>query len=340
MSTTTRYVALTRRPHGTPAEDDFALREEDLPPLRDGEALVRNLYVSVDPYMRGRMRDVPSHLGPFELGEPITGSAVGRVERSRNGSLPDGATITSLSGWRDCFTTDGSDVERIDPTDAPLPAYLGVLGTPGFTAWYGLNQIGRPESGETVLVSAAAGAVGSLVVQLAKRAGCRAVGVVGSEAKARYITDELGADAALSYRDEGRLTEAVRGACPEGVDVYFDNTGGAILEAALANVNQFARAPVCGMISTYNVEGGAPGPSNLTQIIGKRVTMRGFLIRDHMERRADFLAEVGPLVRDGVVSHRETVVQGLDRAPDAFIGLFRGDNVGKMVVNLRPGGVG
>jgi NADPH-dependent curcumin reductase CurA len=317
-----------------PTDADFALREEALVPLRPGEALVRNLYISVDPYMRGRMRDVPSHMGPFSLNEPITGSSVGRVAVSLNDSLPAGAIVTSFSGWRDSFVTDASDVDVVEPDGVPLPAYLGVLGMPGFTGWYGLHEIGAPRAGDTVLVSAAAGAVGSVVVQLARRRGSRVVGVVGSDEKAEYITEELGADAALNHRSEADMTAAVRRACPDGVDVYFDNTGGVILEAALANANLGARMPVCGMISTYNAEGGAPGPSNLTQIIGSRITVRGFLIRDHGARRPDFLAEVAPMVRDGTLRRRETIVEGLERAPEAFIGLFSGQNIGKMVVSV------
>ena len=338
MSNVSRYIALVRRPDGVPTRDDFELREQETPPPREGEAVVRNLHVSVDPYMRGRMRDVPSHMGPFPFGEPIAGAAVGRVERSRNGSLPEGATVVSFSGWRERFITDGSDVEAFDAGDLPPPAFLGVLGTPGFTAWYGLSRIGLPKPGETVLVSAGAGAVGSLVVQLAKRAGCRVVAVVGSAEKARHVTDDLGADVALNRRDEADMTAAVRRSCAEGVDIYFENTGGATLEAALANVNEFARMPVCGMISTYNEPTGAPGPPNLTQVIVKRVTMRGFLVRDHMALRGEFLAEVAPMVRDGAIHRRETIVEGLERAPDAFIGLFRGRNIGKMVVSLRSDG--
>ena len=197
MSNVSRYVALVRRPLGVPAAHDFRLLEGEIGPVGQGEALVSNLYVSADPYMRGRMRDTPSHLGPFGLGEPITGSAIGRVEKSENVAVPVGATVVSFSGWRDLFITDGSDVEVVDTGDVPVPAYLGVLGTPGFTAWYGLNHIGRPVRGETVLVSAAAGAVGSLVVQLARRVGCRVVAVVGSTEKGRYVTDDLGADIAV-----------------------------------------------------------------------------------------------------------------------------------------------
>jgi|SaaInl4_135m_RNA_FD_contig_31_1176991_length_2324_multi_5_in_0_out_0_2 NADPH:quinone reductase len=334
MPTVSLYIALVRRPHGVPTADDFALREEALAPLRPGEALVQNLYISVDPYMRGRMRDVPSHMGPFPLNEVITGSTVGRVVESNNDSLPIDAVVTSFSGWRDTFVTDGSDVDVIESNGTPLPAHLGILGMPGFTGWYGLHEIGAPQAGETVLVSAAAGAVGSVVTQLARRRGCRVVGVVGSDQKARYITDDLGADAALNYRSEPDMTAAVRRACPDGVDVYFDNTGGVILEAALANANLAARMPICGMISTYNAEGGAPGPANLTQIIGSRVTVRGFLIRDHGDRRPEFLAEVAPLVRDGSLHRRETIVEGLEQAPEAFMGLFTGQNIGKMVVSV------
>ena len=334
MPNVSRYIALVRRPQGVPTAADFALCDEPLAPPRVGEALVANLYISVDPYMRGRMRDVPSHMGPFPLNAPITGSTVGRVIASENSSLPVGAAVTSFSGWRDTFVTDGSDVDVVEPDGTPLPAHLGVLGMPGFTGWYGLNEIGAPQAGETVLVSAAAGAVGSVVTQLARRRGCRVVGVVGSDEKASYITNELGADAALNHRRELDMTAAVRRECPDGVDVYFDNTGGAILEAALANANLSARMPVCGMISTYNAEGGAPGPSNLMQIIGKRITVRGFLIRDHGARRPEFLGEVAPLVRDGSLHRRETIVEGLERAPEAFIGLFSGQNIGKMVVSL------
>lgn len=324
----TRYIALKRAPSGMPALDDFQIVETELPDLKPGEALIENLYMSVDPYMRGMMR-----AGASDPPAPLSGGAVGRVVRSRLDGLPEGCVLLTSSGWREHFVTDSAGHERVYEPAAPLSAYLGALGMPGFTGWYGLNRIGRPKEGETLVVSAGAGAVGSLVGQLGKRAGCRVVGVVGSEEKRQHALKTLGYDAALNWR-KGGLGAALSEACPDGIDIYFENVGGALLEAVLDRVNFGARIPVCGMISQYNLKEPEPGPSNLFQLIGRRAEMKGFIISDHGQWKPQFLEEVAPLIADGSVHYSETISDGLESAPQAFIDLFLGRNIGKMAVKL------
>lgn len=320
-----RSLVLAARPVGVPKESDYRIEESALPELGEGQFLVRNVYMSVDPYMRGMMRGV-------EIGASPTGGAVGQVIESRNAEYAEGALVVHHQGWREHAVCDGAEV--IDPQVSPLSAYLGVVGMPGFTAWYGLTRIGQPQEGETVVVSAAAGAVGSLVGQIAKIKGCRVVGTAGSAAKCAHLTDDLGFDAAIDYRATDDLPAALRDACPDGIDVYYENVGGAMLEAVLGLVNLNARIPVCGMISVYNNEQPEPGPRNLFSLIGNRVLMQGFIISDHGELADEFRGEVTGWINDGRVSYRETVVEGLEAAPGAFIDLFSGRNLGKMVVRL------
>ena len=328
-----REIRLTARPVGLPQETDFELAETSLPELAEGEVLVRNLYMSVDPYMRGRMNDVQSYTPPFRLGEPLDGGAVGRVDRSRHPDFQAGDHVTSNLGWREQFVSDGRGLTRVDPAVAPVAAYLGILGGTGLTAYVGLLDIGRPKPGETVFVSAAAGAVGSVVGQIAKLKGCRVVGSAGSPAKIDFLLNELGFDAAINYRAE-ELVSALSRHCPNGIDVYFDNVGGDHLQAALALLNPFGRVPACGMISQYNNTEPAPGPNNLTNIVRNRLTLQGFIISDHLDRRAAFLAEMATWLHEGRIRNRETVVTGLEHAPRALIGLLQGENIGKMLVKL------
>jgi NADPH-dependent curcumin reductase CurA len=330
-----RQVLLAARPTGAPRPSDFRLVEVDLPEPRSGEILVRNIYMSVDPYMRGRMNEKQTYAQGWQVGQPADGRAVGEVMQSLHAGFPAGALVVSNLGWREHFVSGGEGVQVIDRSLAPPSAFLGVLGVPGFTGWYGLKEIGRPKAGETLVVSGAAGATGSLVVQAGKILGCRVVGTAGTDDKCAWLTKDLGADAAINYR-KGDLDQALRDACPRGVDVYFENVGGAILDAVLGLVNPFARIALCGMISQYNLETPAPGPRNLRNMVGNRVLMQGFIISDHMTRYPEFLAEVGGWLRAGRVKYQETVVEGLDRAVTAFLGLFSGDNTGKMVVRLGP----
>ena len=328
-----REIRLAARPVGLPQPQVFALTETAMPAPRDGEVLVRNLYMSVDPYMRGRMNDVKSYTPPFALGEPLEGGAVGRVEQSRHPQFTVGDCVSSNLGWREVFVSDGSNLGRLDAEAAPLTAYLGALGGTGLTAYVGLLDIGKPKPGETVFVSAAAGAVGSLVGQIAKLHGCRVVGSAGSPAKVAFLLNELGFDAAIDYHREN-LAEALAGHCPDGIDVYFDNVGGDHLQAALALMNPFGRIPACGMISQYNNTTPAPGPNNLTQIVRARLTVQGFIISDHLDRRPAFLKDMSAWLRAGTVKGHETIVSGIEQAPAALVGLLQGENIGKMLVKL------
>ena len=333
--TRSRQVLLASRPGAMPGPENFRIEEVDVPEPGAGEVLVRNVYMSVDPYMRGRMREGRSYAQPWEVGRPADGRAVGVVVRSSFPTLAPGDRVASMLGWREHFVAKGETLNRLDPS-VPLSAYLGVLGVPGFTGWYGLKEIGKPKAGETLVVSGAAGATGSLVVQMGKILGLRVVGTAGTEAKCAWLTKELGADVAINYRTAGDPYEALRKACPNGVDIYFENVGGPLLDAVLRLVNPYARIPLCGMISQYNLEVPEPGPRYLFSMIGNRVTMQGFIISDHMARYPEFLAEVGGWLKAGRIKYEETIVEGIDRAVTAFLGLFRGDNTGKMVVKLGP----
>jgi NADPH-dependent curcumin reductase CurA len=331
----TRQILLASRPAATPTAANFRIEEVELPEPGAGEALVRNVFMSVDPYMRGRMREGRSYAQPWEVGQPADGRAVGVVVKSSAPGLAPGDRVASMLGWREHFVTKADALNKLDAS-VPLSAYLGVLGVPGFTGWYGLKEIGKPKAGETLVVSGAAGATGSLVVQAGKILGCRVVGTAGTEAKCAWLTRELGADAAINYRTAGDLYEALRRACPNGIDIYFENVGGAMLDAVLRQINPQARIPLCGMISQYNLEVPEPGPRYLFSMIGNRALMQGFIISDHMRRYPEFLAEVGGWLKAGRLKYEETMVDGLDRAVGAFLGLFQGDNTGKMVVRLGP----
>jgi len=333
MSDTTSEIRLASRPEGAPTQQNFELAEVPVPEPGDGQALVRNAYLSVDPYMRGRMRDAKSYVPPFAVGQVMEGGAVGQVVASNTPDLAEGDWVNTQLGWREHALVEGGGVLKVDPDVAPVSTALGVLGMPGLTAWVGLTEFGRPKEGETLFVSGAAGAVGSTVGQLAKLRGLRVVGSVGSDEKAALVTGELGFDAALNYKTDD-LDEALREHCPDGIDIYFDNVGGDHLEAALNRMNVWGRIPLCGAISGYNEETPPPGPRNFLAVLPKRLTIRGFIILDHFDRYRDFQAEVGPLVGDGKIAYRETVVEGIENMPDAFLGLLEGRNTGKMLVKV------
>lgn len=330
-----RHVVLAARPVGLPKASDFKIEALPVPEPAPGQVLVRNLWMSVDPYMRGRMSDRKSYAPSFEVGQPMEGRAIGQVVKSNHARLKEGMVVSSMLGWREYFVSAGEGLNPVDPT-LPLSAYLGLLGIPGFTGWYGLKQIGQPKSGETLVVSGAAGATGSLVVQMGKILGCRVVGTAGTEDKCAYVTRELGADAAINYKRAEDLFDALRRACPQGIDIYFENVGGPLLDLVLRQVNPFARIPLCGMISQYNLDPPDPGPRHLFSMIGNRVRMQGFIISDHLSLYPEFLAEVGGWFKAGRIKREETIVEGIENAPRAFLGLFSGDNVGKMVVRLAP----
>ena len=326
----TREVHLAARPRGVPQLTDFRVVDVDLPDPADGEVLIENAFVSVDPYMRGRMNDTKSYVPPFQIGEPLTGGAVGQVISSRNDQWPEGTWVVHNLGWRELALSDGAGLLPFDPSLAPVSTALGVLGMPGLTAYVGLLDVGRPKEGETVFVSGAAGAVGSAVGQIAKLKGCRVIGSAGSAEKIAWLR-ELGFDEVFDYR-ETSAREALR----DGIDVYFDNVGGETLEAALSALRPRGRVVACGAISQYNATEPAPGPRNLAMVVGKRLRIEGFIVSDHFDRLPAFLAEAGPWVRDGSLRYRETIVEGIENAPAAFIGLLAGENVGKMLVRVRP----
>jgi NADPH-dependent curcumin reductase CurA len=333
MSTTSREIRLAARPHGEPQLSDFALAEVELPDPGPGEILVRNTYMSVDPYMRGRMNDVPSYVPPFRLGEPMHGGAVGEVVASEAEGLAPGDVVVHQLGWREHAVLPAAHARKVDAGGLPESAFLGVLGMPGLTAYAGLFDVADLREGDVVFVSGAAGAVGSLAGQIAKLRGNTVIGSAGSPEKVAHLVDDLGFDAAFNYKD-GDLQGRLAAAAPDGIDVYFDNVGGEHLEAAIATMNLGGRIALCGMISGYNDVEPQPGPRNLMQVIGKRLTLRGFIVTDHATRLKDLFTEVAPAVHDGRIQFRETVVESLDDAPQAFINLLRGANVGKMVIKL------
>ncbi|MDI1464377.1 NADP-dependent oxidoreductase [Catellatospora sp. KI3] len=326
-----REIQLASRPDGVPTADNFRLVEVEVAEPGEGQVTVRNTVMSVDPYMRGRMNDAKSYVPPFQVGRALDGGAVGEVVASNSPDLAVGDLVLHGYGWRDLVTADAKRFRRLDPV-APPSAFLGVLGMPGLTAYVGLLDIAAMKPGDTVFVSGAAGAVGSLAGQLAKLKGAaRVVGSAGSPAKVKHLVDELGFDAAFNYRD-GDVAGQLKQAAPDGVDVYFDNVGGDHLTAAIARAKPFARFALCGGIAGYNEP--VPGPDNMMALIGKRITMRGFIVSDHDDRMPDFLREVGTWYAEGRIKAEETVVAGLDNAPAAFLGMMRGENTGKMLVTI------
>jgi NADPH-dependent curcumin reductase CurA len=328
-----REVQLKRRPPAMPSPDDFQVVEVEVGEPEEGEVLVRNLWLSVDPYMRGLMRDRKSYAPPYVLGETMTGGAVGRVVAAEAPGISEGDLVLSSYGWREAFRAPAERVQPLGELAAPPSAYLGVMGMPGMTAYTGLLAAASLADGDTVLVSGAAGAVGSVAGQIAKVKGCRVVGSVGSAEKVRWLTEELGFDSAFDYHGADLRAELKKGA-PEGLDVYFDNVGGEHLQAALSHMRQFGRIALCGAISMYNDEEPPPGPTNLPRAIGLGLTIKGFLVRHYSHMRDDFLRDMGAWLADGRVKYRETVYEGIERAPEAFMGLFTGANVGKMVVRV------
>jgi len=329
-----REIRLAARPRGMPEPGDFELAEVALPDPVDGEILVRNAFVSVDPYMRGRMNDAKSYVPPFAVGEPMRGGAVGQVVASRNDRWPEGAWIQHDLGWREVAVLDGRGVRAVDPAVAPVSTALGVLGMTGLTAYVGIDDVGGVGEGDTVFVSGAAGAVGSVAAQLARLRGARAIGSAGTPEKVAWL-DELGLDGTFDYR-ETETRKALRELAPEGLDVYFDNVGGDTLEAAIGAMRLRGRIVACGSISRYNATEAPPGPRNLFMVVTKRLRMEGFIVSDHADRFPAFLAEVAPLVAGGIIRHRETIVDGIEQAPAAFIGMLEGANVGKMLVRVGP----
>jgi NADPH-dependent curcumin reductase CurA len=331
-TTISRELRLASRPSGIPAAANFELARVELPALTDGQVLVRNLWISVDPYMRGRMNEGKSYVPSFDLGAPLTGGAVGEVVESRATGFKPGDVVTSFFGWREYFAASSVDLHLVDRAIQPLSVYLGVLGMTGMTAWAGLDLV-EVKAHDVVYISGAAGAVGNVAGQLAKLRGCRVIGSAGSPEKVKFLRDECGFDAAFDYK-QGPVLEQLRSQAPEGIDVYFDNVGGGTLEAALSALRPHGRIIACGGISGYNEKVPKPGPSNFFNVTTKRLTIRGLIVGDSLDRRAEFEKEVGGYFRAGKLKNHETVVEGIDHAVAAFIGLFDGRNIGKMVVKM------
>jgi NADPH-dependent curcumin reductase CurA len=333
-----RQIHLVSRPTGEATRDNFALVEAPLPELADGDVLVRHHYLSLDPYMRGRMNDAKSYAQPQALNQVMGGGTVGEVVASRNPAFAVGDAVVGMGGWQEYQRVTSEQrgmLRKVDTRHVPLPAYLGAVGMPGVTAWYGLTQIIEPKVGETIVVSAASGAVGGVVGQLAKQRGVRAVGIAGGPDKCAYVKEELGFDACVDYKahaDLKSLSAALKQACPAGIDGVFENVGGVVLDAAMQRANAFSRIALCGMISGYE---GAPIPMAAPQLLlTNRMKLQGFIVSEHMDLWPQALAELGTLVATGQLKYRETVAQGIEAAPDAFLGLLKGRNFGKQLVKL------
>jgi NADPH-dependent curcumin reductase CurA len=333
MSATNMQVLLANRPVGWVKESDFRIVETPIPTPGEGQVLVKNLYLSLDPYMRGRMNDARSYAAKVELGDVMTGETVGEIVKSNNPKFAVGDTVVGRVGWQRYALSDGKDLRKVDPKAVPISTYLGVVGMPGVTAYIGLLDIGQPKPGETVVVSAASGAVGGVVGQIAKLRGCRVVGIAGGKAKCDFVVKELGFDACVDHR-AGDLGKALAEATPKGIDVYFENVGGPILDHVLLRCNPFARIPLCGMVSQYNATDDRYGVKNLMMGVAMRIKLQGFIVSDHLDRWPEALGQLAQWVREGKIKYRETVTEGLENAPRAFIGLLKGENFGKQLVKL------
>ncbi|MCL4110394.1 UNVERIFIED_CONTAM: hypothetical protein GTU68_025406 [Idotea baltica] len=335
IKTESREVHLKSRPDGKPTADNFTLATTELQPIFENEILVRNDWMSVDPYMRGRMKDGDSYVKPFRIGEPLDGGCVGRVIESLNKDFHEGDYVLGNLGWREYWKSDGNGVVKIDPDLAPVQSFLGALGMTGMTAWVGLNRIAELKPVSTVFVSAASGAVGSIVCQIAKANDCTVIGSAGTPEKIKWLRDVANVDQVINYKQTADLTKALGDVTPDGVDVYFDNVGGEHLETALDHMNDFGRIVCCGMISTYNATEPPVAPRNLIKVIGKRIRIEGFIVRDYMNDRDKFQQDMSSLIREDKMHWEETITDGLENAADAFIGLFEGDNLGKSLVRIK-----
>ncbi|MFZ6780529.1 NADP-dependent oxidoreductase [Undibacterium sp. Ji83W] len=324
-------IVLASRPKGQVVPENFRLESLPVPELKDGELLVRNHYMSLDPYMRGRMEDAKSYAAPQVIGETMIGGTVGEVVASKNAKFNAGDKVIGMLGWSEMGVSDGLLLRKVDTTHIPLSAYLGSVGMPGLTAWYGLTQIMQPKAGETIVVSAASGAVGSVVGQLGKQLGCRVVGIAGGADKCAYVVNELGFDACIDYK-AGNLEADLAAATPDGIDAVFENVGGEIFDASLARMNPFGRIALCGLIAGYN--GEQLSIKNARVFLTMRLTMRGFIVSEHMDLWPQGLKELGGLVATGKLKFRESVAEGIAAAPEAFIGLLKGKNFGKQLVKL------
>jgi len=333
-SSRNRKILFAKRPQGMPDESHFKMMEEEIPEINEGEVLIRSLYLSVDPYMRGRMSDAKSYAEPYEVGKPFIGGIVGKVTKSKNPRFQEGQFVEGRLEWAEYNVSDGSDIRKVNPEWGPITTALHVLGMPGLTAYFGLMLIGQPKEGETVVVSGASGAVGTIVGQIAKIKGCRVVGIAGADDKCRYLTEELGFDAAINYKSAENLRKAVKEACPAGVDVYFDNVGGKVSDAVMSRINFQSRTVICGQISQYNLEKPELGPRVAGQLLTTSSLMKGFIVSDYAEHNKEGLIQLSEWLKEGRIKYRENIVEGFENTVDAFLGLFRGDNIGKQLVKI------
>ena len=329
-----REFVLAARPVGLPKESDFSLAESPLPPLAGGQVLLRTLFLSVDPYMRSRMTGIRTYADPVNIGQRMVAATVGQVIESRNPKFQPGDIFDGYWGWQEYAISDGEKHRKLDPQLAPVSTALGVLGMPGMTAYFGLLDICKPQPGETVVVSGAAGAVGSLVGQIAKIVGCRAVGIAGTDEKVAWVVDELGFDAAFNYKTTGNYVEALKKSCPNGIDCYFDNVGGAVTDAVFPVLNPKARISICGQISQYNALKPEPGPRIFIYLLTKQARAEGFLVYQFADRYPEGIAQMAKWIKEGKLKHREQIVEGFENTPRAFIGMLQGENTGKMLVKV------
>ena len=332
--TTNKQVRLASRPSGWVTADNFTLTEESVPEVGQGQLLVRNIFMSVDPYMRGRMNKAKSYVPSFQIGEVLQAGVVGEVIASRNKDFAEGDFVNGMLGWENYSLSDGTGLHKVPKGPAPLSYHLGILGMPGMTAYVGLHTIGKAQPGETVFVSAASGAVGSVVGQLAKLHGCTVTGCAGADDKVDLLKAEFGYDAAFNYRQSQSLPKSITEVCPDGIDVDFENVGGEIFEAVLWNMREFGRVAFCGMISSYNDEELQPGPRGMTVIIGRRLTIQGFIVTDHLEVGKEYGSKAIQWLAEGKLKYHETMAEGIENAPSAFIDLLQGKNIGKQIVRL------
>lgn len=327
-------IVLDKRPVGKPQLTDFKFVEEKKPQIETAEMLLKTIYVSVDPYLRGRMNDAKSYSAPFELQKPISSGVVAEVVESNLAGFSKGDFVSGLLEWKEYQKSDGKGLHKVDPAKAPLTAYLGILGMTGLTAYLGLTEIGKPKQGETLVVSGAAGAVGGVAGQIGKLLGCRVVGIAGTDEKVEMLKTKYGFDAAINYNTTGNMKEAIAAACPDGVDVYFDNVGGEITDAVLANINQFARIILCGSISVYNETSVPVGPRVETTLVKNSALMQGFIVRNYADKFPEAIEHLSAWLKAGKLTYTETIVEGFNHIPEAFIGLFEGKNNGKMIIKI------
>ncbi|MBW3112801.1 MULTISPECIES: NADP-dependent oxidoreductase [Bacillaceae] len=329
-----QQIQLVSRPEGMPVKEDFLYKEIDVPQPSNGEVLVKTIYLSVDPYMRGRMSDAKSYVEPFKLNEALAGGVVGEIVESESAHFQKGDFVVGMLPWQEYSIANEKEIRTIDPDVAPISTYLSILGMTGLTAYFGLMDIGQPKEGETVVVSGAAGAVGSVVGQIAKIQGARVVGIAGSDEKVSYLTNTLGFDVGINYKTTDSIYASLKEACPDGIDVYFENVGGEIGDAALSLLNKHARIPVCGAISSYNKTDRDLGPRVQSRLIKSSALMKGFVVNDYNDRFKEGATQLGEWLSQGKLQYEETITEGLDNVTDAFLGLFQGKNIGKQLVKI------